>query len=203
MLNCAVMRKRSPERWTLPSSTAATFSCRPTARMSGFLPLNWKAEPRATTRNPCDFGEGVNQIVCQAVAEVLVFLIGAQVHERKYGDGRRIRSGGPRMRPAAHTSRRSTARASASAGAITAPIRPPARPARRQPFSLRAGQHLETGRYPPLRQIDPDGVGGAFGFVIFLQAGSQFHCFNAYDAIQARIVTTGPAENFDAQQRFL
>src|SRR4051812_28789578 len=55
LINCAVMRSLSPDRCTLPSSTADTFSNSPILRMSSFFPLNAHADVRAGTRNPGTF----------------------------------------------------------------------------------------------------------------------------------------------------
>ena len=46
------MRIRLPALRTLPSSTVATLSARPTAAIVVRLPLNENAEVRAATRNP-------------------------------------------------------------------------------------------------------------------------------------------------------
>ena len=46
------MRIRLPALRTLPSSTVATFSARPTSATVAPLPLNVKADERAATRNP-------------------------------------------------------------------------------------------------------------------------------------------------------
>jgi len=52
LVSCAVIRTRWPSLRTLPSRIVPRFSFSPTVRRSSVLPLNWKEEVRAATRNP-------------------------------------------------------------------------------------------------------------------------------------------------------
>ena len=51
-ISCTVMRRRLPSRWTPPSSTVETPSCRAISRTSSGRPLKANADVRATTRQP-------------------------------------------------------------------------------------------------------------------------------------------------------
>ena len=93
------MRSRAPERRTVPSSTVATSSFSPTARRSSRRPLNAKHEVRAATRRPSMLGQRVQDLVGDAVGEVLV-VGAAQVLERQHGDRLLARAvGGRGLRP--------------------------------------------------------------------------------------------------------
>jgi len=66
----------------------------------GVLSLELERGAACDHAQSTDFREGVDEVVGEAVAEVLVFFFGAEVHEGKHGDGGRIRSCGPGMRTA-------------------------------------------------------------------------------------------------------
>ena len=172
----------------------------------GVLPFELEGGPARDHAQSADLGEGVDQVVGQAVAEVLVFFIGTQVHKGKHGNGRRIRSCGPRMRfPGQQVA--GGERGQHQKRSNHPPIGPPDTARRGGHFFNRldrpAWQGFKAGQVPALRQIDPDGVGGAFRFVILLEARSQFDGFHADYAIQARVIRRDPAEDLDAEQRFL
>ncbi len=98
-ISCAVMRTRLPDLRTLPSRMLATLSFCATVGMSTSLPLNENAEVREATRKPADLREDVEELFGEAVGEVLVLLVLADVDEREHRDRRRFRVHGSALRP--------------------------------------------------------------------------------------------------------
>ena len=115
-ISCAVIRTWSPDLRTEPSSTCATCSCRAISAIPISLPLNENDDVRAVTWSSRNLGEQVQQLLRDAVGEVLLVLVGAHVDERQHGD----RALG----------RRGAAGTAASAAALSASPSPPASPPR-------------------------------------------------------------------------
>ena len=85
------MRRRSPLRLTLPSSTYRTPSSRPTCRISTALPLYWKLE---VARDDQELGEPRqlgDDVLGNAVAEIVLLRVATEIGERKDRDRRLVR----------------------------------------------------------------------------------------------------------------
>ena len=82
-MSCAVTRMRLPAFRTLPSRTFVTPRARAILRTSSCLPLNANAEVRAITLKSRDLRQEVDDLLGQAVAEILVLLVAAHVLERE------------------------------------------------------------------------------------------------------------------------
>ena len=100
-MSWVLTRSRLPLFRTLPSSTAPTSSLRPTSCTSGLRPLNWKDEVRAATRSAGHLAQRGDQLLGEPVAEILLVLFRAQVHERQHR-GRRGAARSGRLAPAKH-----------------------------------------------------------------------------------------------------
>ena len=86
-INCAVIRTRPPALRTLPSSTWLTPNSRATLGTSTCLPLYMKALLREDDRQRRHFAQVGDDVLGDAITEILLLRIAAHVGEGQHADG--------------------------------------------------------------------------------------------------------------------
>ena len=152
----AVMRSRGPARRTVPSSTVVTSSFSPTTRRSSRRPLNAKQDVRAATRKPFDLRERVEDLVGDAVGEVLVVAVrsGSRTAAPRSNsrDAVALRAAARLPRPAR------AARRECREGATSASLRRQRRRISRTRGGVPAGSAAQSGSRSRMRAIRSDAV---------------------------------------------
>ena len=134
-ISWAVIRTRSPDRVTDPSTMASTLSVFAISGVGGrFCPLNCIADPRDVTRSWLIDREVAGQLIRHPLGEILLGGIGGIVVERQHGD-RADRTAGACPGRGPHAARRAMPRRRGSeqpGGQRRSPFHRPADAARRR-----------------------------------------------------------------------